>query len=41
MENRRDGIIAELRNNEEEIIAFYEGLNSVQLGMTVYQEGAR
>jgi len=38
MDNRRDGIIAELRNNEEEIIIFYKGLNSEQLGMMVYPE---
>jgi len=38
MKNRRDGIIAELIKNEEEIIAFYKGLNSVQLGMAVYPE---
>ena len=36
MNSRRDGIITELRNNEEEIIAFFKGLNSGQLGMTVY-----
>ena len=36
--DRRDGIIAELKKNEEEIIAFYKGLNSVQLDMTVYEE---
>ncbi|MGD1975115.1 MAG: DinB family protein [Desulfobacterales bacterium] len=38
MDNRRDGIIAELRNNEEEIINFYKGLNTMQLGMIVYPE---
>jgi len=38
MDNRRDGIIAELRNNEEEIINFYKGLNAMQLGMIVYPE---
>ena len=38
MDNRRDGIIAELRNNEEEIIIFYKGLNSEQLGMMIYPE---
>jgi len=38
MDNRRDGIITELRNNEEEIINFYKGLNAKQLGMTVYPE---
>ena len=36
MDSRRDGIIAELRNNEEEIISFFKGLNSGQLGMTLY-----
>jgi len=38
MDSRRDGIIAELRNNEEEIISFFKGLNSGQLGMIVYPE---
>ncbi len=38
MENRLDGIIAELRNNQEEIITFFKGLNHRQLGMTVYPE---
>ena len=38
MDSKRDGIIAELRKNEEEIITFYKGLNSVQLDMTVYPE---
>ena len=38
MDNRRDGIISELRNNEEEIISFYKGLNAMQLGITVYPE---
>ncbi len=38
MSNRLDGIIAELKNNEEEIITFFKSLNSEQLGMTVYPE---
>ena len=38
MDSRRDGIIAELKNNEEEIIAFFKGLNSGQLCLTVYPE---
>jgi hypothetical protein len=38
MNSRRDSIITELRNNEEEIIAFFKGLDSGQLGMTVYPE---
>jgi hypothetical protein len=38
MDSRRDDITTELRNNEEEIIAFFKGLNSGQLGMTVYPE---
>ena len=38
MDSRCYGIIAELRNNEEEIITFYKGLNSVQLGKIVYPE---
>ena len=38
MDNRRNGIIAELKNNEEEIIAFFKGLDSAQLGMTVYPD---
>ena len=38
MDSRRDGIIAELKKNEEEIITLYKGLNSVQLGMMVYPE---
>jgi hypothetical protein len=38
MVSRRNGIIAELKKNEEEIIALYRGLNSEQLGMMVYQE---
>ena len=38
MQNRRDGIITELRNNEEEIISFFKVLKSEQLGMIVYPE---
>ena len=38
MDSRRDGIIAELRNNEEEVINFYKDLNAMQLGMIVYPE---
>ena len=38
MDSRRDGIIAELKLNEEEIISFYKNLNSEQLGLTVYPE---
>ena len=38
MESKRVGIITELRNNEEEIMSCYKGLNSEQLGVTVYQE---
>jgi hypothetical protein len=38
MDSRRDGIIAELRINEEEIITLYKNLNSKQLGMMVYPE---
>jgi len=38
MDSRRDPIIAELKNNEEEIITFFKNLNSGQLGMTVYAE---
>jgi hypothetical protein len=38
MDSRRDGIITELKNNEEEIITFFKGLNSGQLEMTVYPE---
>jgi len=38
MDNRRGGIIAELKNNEEEIITFYKDLNAIQLGMMVYPE---
>lgn len=38
MDNRLDGIIAELKNNEAEIISFFKGLNSEQLGMTVYPD---
>ena len=35
MSTRRDPIIAELKNNEEEIIDFFKRLNSEQLGMTL------
>ena len=38
MDSRRDGIIAELKNNEEEIITFYKDLNANQLEMMVYLE---
>ena len=38
MDSRRFGIIAELRNNEEEIITFFKGLNSEQLEMMVYPD---
>ena len=38
MENRLDGIIAELKNNEEEIIAFFQSLNSDQLNKIVYPD---
>ena len=38
MDSRRNGIIAELKKNEEEIITLYKGLNSAQLGMMVYSE---
>lgn len=38
MNNRLNGIIAELKNNEEEIITFFKGLNPGQLGLTVYPE---
>ena len=38
MDNRRDGIIAELENNQAEIVTFFNGLNSEQLGMTLYSE---
>ena len=38
MDSRRDGIIAELASNEEEIVTFFNGLNSEQLGMTLYSE---
>jgi hypothetical protein len=36
MNSRLDRIIAELRNNQEEIISFFKGLNPRQLAMTVY-----
>ena len=38
MADRLAGILAELNNNEEEIIKFFNGLNSEQLGLTVYPE---
>ncbi len=38
MDSRRNGIIAELKNNEEEIINFYKDLNANQLEMMVYSE---
>ena len=38
MDSRRDDIIAELQNNETEIINFFKDLNSDQLTMTVYPE---
>ena len=38
MDSRRDGIIAELSNNEEEIITFFKSLNAGQLEMIVYPE---
>jgi hypothetical protein len=38
MDSRRDPIITELKNNAEEIIAFFKGLNPAQLGMMVYAE---
>jgi hypothetical protein len=38
MDSKRDGIIAELKKNEEEIITLYRDLNSAQLGMVVYSE---
>ncbi len=38
MDSRRNGIIVELKINEEEIITFFKGLNSGQLGMIVYPE---
>ena len=38
MDSRRDGIIAEMRNNEKEIINVYKDLNARQLGMIVYPE---
>jgi len=38
MDRRRDAIIAELKNNEVEIITFFKGLNSDQLATTVYPE---
>ncbi len=38
MADRLAGILTELNNNEEEIIKFFNGLNSEQLGLTVYPE---
>jgi hypothetical protein len=38
MNSRLDRIIAELKNNQEEIITFFRGLNSEQLRITVYPE---
>jgi len=38
MDSRRDPIIAELKNNEEEIISFFKGLKPAQLAMIVYEE---
>ena len=38
MDSRRDDIIAELKNNEAEIINFFKSLNTDQLAMTVYPE---
>jgi hypothetical protein len=38
MADRLTGIIAELENNEAEIIKCFESLNSEQLGLTVYPE---
>jgi len=38
MADRLTGIISELKNNEDEIITFFKGLNSEQLGLTVYPE---
>ena len=38
MDSRRDPIIEELKNNEEEIIHFFKNLTSMQLGMTVYPD---
>ena len=38
MDSRRDGIIADLRINKEEIIIFFKNLNSEQLGMMIYPE---
>jgi hypothetical protein len=36
MADRLTDILSELKNNQEEIINFFEGLNSEQLGLTVY-----
>ena len=38
MGGRREDIIAELKTNEEEIIAFFKGLNTDQLGKIIYPE---
>ncbi len=38
MADRLAGILTELNKNEEEIIKFFNGLNSEQLGLTVYLE---
>ena len=38
MESRRDGIIAELKTNEEEIITLFTDLDSEQLGIIIYPE---
>ena len=38
MDSRRQDIIAELKDNEAEIITFFKGLNSDQLATTVYPE---
>jgi len=38
MESRRDGIIAELKTNEEEIITLFKDLDSEQLGIIIYPE---
>ena len=38
MANRLEGIIAELRSNEEEIITFFQGLSTEQLKKTVYPD---
>lgn len=38
MADRLTGILARLKNNEEEIITFFKGLNSEQLELTVYPD---